>query len=78
MRGAFVTFPERMHRVQTFTYFGLPSTTARTRWTLGSQRRLLTLWAWEILLPDIGPLPQISHRCAIVEILLRIPTWGLN
>jgi len=78
MRGAFVTFPERMHRVQTFTYFGLPSTTARTRWILGSQRRLLTLWAWEILLPVIGPLPQISHRCAIVEILLGIPAQGLN
>jgi hypothetical protein len=67
-----------MHRVQTLTYFGLPSTIARTRWRLGSQRRLLTLWAWEILLPLIGPLPQISHRCAIVEILLEIPTRGLN
>jgi hypothetical protein len=39
---------------------------------------LVTLWAWEILLPDIGPLPQISHRCAIVEFLLEVPTWGLN
>jgi len=67
-----------MQRVQAFTYFGLPSTIARTRWMFGNQRRLVTLWAWEMLLPVIGPLPQISHRCAIVEILLRIPTWGLN
>jgi hypothetical protein len=29
--GALVTLPDRMHRVQTFTYFGLPSTIARTR-----------------------------------------------
>jgi hypothetical protein len=36
------------------------------------------LWAWEILLPVIGPLPQISHRCAIFEILLEVPITGLN
>jgi len=78
MRGALVTLPERMQRVHTLTYFGLPSTSARTRWMLGRHRRLVTLWAWEILLPVIGPLPQISHRCAIVEFLLEVPAWGLN
>ena len=40
---------------------------ARTRWRFGNQRLLVTLWACEILLPVIGPLPQISHRCAIVN-----------
>jgi hypothetical protein len=30
------------------------------------------------LLPVIGPLPQISHRCAIFEILLEVPITGLN
>jgi hypothetical protein len=54
-------------------YFGWPSTTARTRCRLGSQRRLVTLCAWEMLLPVIGPLPQISHRCAISMVLLEVP-----
>jgi hypothetical protein len=62
-----------MHRVHALMYFGLPSTMARTRWTLGFHLRLVTLWAWEMLLPVIGPLPQISHRCAIVEFLLEVP-----
>jgi hypothetical protein len=31
-----------------------------------------------MLLPVIGPLPQISHRCAISEFLLEVPAWGLN
>ena len=71
--GDLVTLPERMHRVQARTYFELPSTTARTRCRLGSHRRFVTLCAWEILLPVIGPLPQISHRCAISVILLEVP-----
>ena len=68
-----MTFPERIHRVHTRTCFGRPSTTALTRCRLGFQRRLVTLCAWEILLPVIGPLPQISHRCAISVILLEVP-----
>jgi hypothetical protein len=67
-----------MHRVHTLTYFGRPSTIARTRWRLGNQRRFVTLWAWEILLPLIGPLPQISHRCAMSELLLETPEHGWN
>jgi hypothetical protein len=78
MRGALVTLPERMQRVHTLMYFGVPSTIARTRWMFGSHLRLLTLWAWEMLLPVIGPLPQISHRCAIFLLLLEVPSWGLN
>ncbi len=65
--GAFVTFPERMHRVQAFTYLGLPSTIARTLWRFGSQRRFVRLCAWETLFPVIGPFPQISHRCAMIS-----------
>lgn len=42
-RGAFVTLPERMHRVHTLMYFGRPSTIARTRWRFGNQRRFVTL-----------------------------------
>jgi len=29
----------KVSKAQTLTYFGLPSTIARTRWMLGSQRR---------------------------------------
>ena len=43
MRGALLTLPERMQRVHTLRYFGFPSTIARTRWMLGSHRRLLHL-----------------------------------
>ena len=37
---ALVTLPERRHRVQTYTWRGLPSTIAFTRFTLGFQVRL--------------------------------------
>jgi hypothetical protein len=73
-----VIFPERMHRVHTFTYCARPSTKARTRCRLGSQRRFVTLCAWLILLPVIGPLPQISHRCAIAFHLTSIPQLGVD
>lgn len=39
-----------------------PPTLARTRWMFGYWRRLLTLWAWLIWWPTIGPFPQSSHR----------------
>src|SRR5437868_11846090 len=29
------------------------------------QRRLVTLWAWLMLLPNCGPLPQISQTLAM-------------
>jgi hypothetical protein len=28
---------------------------------------LVTLWAWLMLLPNCGPLPQISHTCAMTS-----------
>src|SRR5689334_23624218 len=40
-------------------------TLARTGRKLTFQRRLVTLWAWLMLFPNCGPLPQISHTCAM-------------
>ena len=42
--GRLVTLPDRMHDVQTLRRFGAPSTTARTFWMLGSQRRFVRRW----------------------------------
>jgi hypothetical protein len=42
---------------------------------LGSQRRLVLLWAWETLLPVTGPLPQISHTFAMIISFYLIPAW---
>ena len=61
-----VTFPERRHRVQTYTWRGVPFTIAFTRFTLGFQARLERLWEWETLMPKVTPLSQNSHfaiRC---------------
>ena len=44
---ALVTLPERRHRVQTYTWRGVPSTIALTRLTLGFHARLERLWEWE-------------------------------
>ena len=66
---AFVTRPERMHRVQTVIFRTLPSTLARTCWRFGLNRRLVILWAWLTLLPTKGFLPQISHCLDIFYLL---------
>ena len=42
--GRLVTLPDRMQEVQTWSRLGEPSTMARTRWMLGSQRRLVRRW----------------------------------
>ena len=68
-----VTLPERRHRVQTYTWRGVPLTTALTRFTLGFQGRLERLWEWETLMPKVTPLSQNSHlaiRCT--SLLLNI------
>src|SRR3989449_6785056 len=52
-------------RVQTRSRRVVPFTTARTRWRLGYQRRFVLLFAWLMLCPVMGPLPQISHTRAI-------------
>lgn len=56
-----VTLPERRHLVQTYTWRGVPSTIALTRFTLGFHILLDRLWEWETLMPKVTPLPQISH-----------------
>lgn len=55
------TLLERRHLVQTYTWRGEPSTIALTRFTLGFHIRLERLWEWETLMPNVTPLPQISH-----------------
>ena len=53
-----------MQDVQTFRRFGLPPTVARTRWILGSQRRLVFFFDQGTLWPKPGPFPQTSHTAA--------------
>ena len=57
--------PALMQLVQTFMRWLLPLTLALTACRLGFQRRRVVLWAWEMLLPNCGPLPQSSHFCAM-------------
>jgi hypothetical protein len=56
---ALTILPALMQRVQTRIRLLPPSTAAFTGRRLTFQRRLETLWACEILLPNCGPLPQI-------------------
>ena len=58
------TLPALMQDVQTFRRFGLPPTVARTRWILGSQRRLVFFFDQGTLWPKPGPFPQTSHTAA--------------
>ena len=67
-----LTLPERRHRVQARTVLCTPFTTARTRCRFGLNLLWVTLWAWLTRLPNRGPLPQMSHRCAKV-FLRRLP-----
>ena len=63
------TFPAFRQWVHTRTRLGLPFTIARVETKLGSHRRFVTLWAWLIRCPTVGPFPQISHRLAILGLL---------
>ncbi len=54
--------------VHTRTRRGTPSTRARTRCRLGTNRRLLCLLLKEMLWPALGPFPQISHVLAMVPV----------
>jgi hypothetical protein len=60
-----VTLPERIQLAQARIVDTRPPTKALTRWTLGSQRRFVLLFAWETLFPVPGFFPQISHWRAI-------------
>jgi hypothetical protein len=59
-----VTLPALRQEVQTFRRFGLPATVARTRWMLGSQRRLVFFFDHGTLWPKPGPFPHTSHTAA--------------
>src|ERR1700733_9922270 len=68
-----------MQLVQTRMRLEAPFTRAFTACRLGFQRRRVTLCAWEMLLPNCGPLPQTSHTCAMTRLqpLLKIvPSRG--
>ena len=54
-----------MHFVQTEMRLGAPFTIARTRWIFGFQRRRVRRCEWEMLFPNPGDFPQMSHTEAI-------------
>ena len=56
-----VTFPDLRQRVQTYTDFDVPLTTALTLRILGFQVLFERLCEWLTLIPKETPLPQISH-----------------
>jgi hypothetical protein len=56
-----------MQLVQAWIRRGVPSTSARTRWTLGSHRRLFRLCENVTDFPNHGFLPQMSHTAAIAR-----------
>ena len=70
-----VTLPALMHEVHTFRRLGVEPTTARTRWMLGFQRRLVRRCEWEMLCPKPGPLPQTSQVAATVHSLLFVMSF---
>jgi hypothetical protein len=49
------------HLVQTFNRFGVPPTTTRILCTLGFHRRRDRRWECEMLFPNPGVFPQMSH-----------------
>ena len=53
-----------MQEAQTFRRFGLPATVARTRWILGSQRRLVFFFDQGTLWPKPGLFPHTSQTAA--------------
>src|SRR5918992_5493734 len=65
------TRPALMQLVHAFTRRGVPSTSARTRWTFGSHRRLFRLCENVTDFPNQGFLPQMSHTAAMD--LSRLP-----
>src|SRR5947209_5745546 len=71
--ATFWTLPDRMHDVQTRSRLPAPLIKARTGCKFTFHRRLVTLCAWLIRLPNCGPRPQISQVFAIkTEISLRL------
>lgn len=56
-----VILPALRQPVQTLTRLVDPLTTARTRWMLGFQRRLVRRWEWLTAIPKPGFFEQISQ-----------------
>ena len=63
--------PALMQLVQAWIRRGVPFTNARTRWMLGSHRRLIRLCEKVTDLPNHGFFPQMSHTAAIAS--TRVP-----
>jgi hypothetical protein len=67
VQAALATLPALMQLVQTFMRSTPPlGRCTRIDCRLGSKRRRVRLFAWETLLPNCGPLPQTSHRLAMI------------
>ena len=64
-----VILPARMQDVHTCIRLGLPFTSARTRWMLGFQRRLVRRWEWLMFMPNEGRFPQTSQTAAMTRTL---------
>ena len=64
-RYALAILPLLMQLVHTLSFLGAPFTSAFTACRFTLHRRRVTLCAWDILLPNCGPFPQISHTCAM-------------
>ena len=62
---ALTTLPLRRQEVQTRMRLVAAPTLACTGRRFTFQRRLVTLWAWLMLFPNCGPLPQSSQTCAM-------------
>ncbi len=60
-----MTLPAFRHRVHTYTRRGVPPSSIRTRWRLGSNRRLVATIEWERLLPNDGPFAQTWQTLGI-------------
>ena len=53
------------HLVQTATFLGAPLTTTLIFWTFALQRRRVRRWLCEMLFPNSGVFPQMSHTDAM-------------
>ena len=80
--SAFLTFPERMHAVQTKVLRTLSSTNILTRFTFGVKVRPVALWEWLIVLPLVGAFPQIVHFdiliCPPKFVLLKLDLYHIS
>jgi hypothetical protein len=80
--GQRLTLPALMQEAQTFSRFGVPATTACTRWMLGFQRRLVFFFDQGTLWPNPGLLPHMSHTAAtgirsqVTSIQINAPKLG--